>query len=143
MAKKTTSTAQPTGIILIASYALLYIVNAVILYLSHMLFPKAIVLGNMSLSAFWGMFLSMNALALIDTAAIPFAHVAEQKMRRMLTSKEWMIIYFVLNFVGIWVISRFSVQFGLGISNWYVAVALALVLDIVQGVAMMSLQKSK
>ena len=83
----------------------------------------------------------MGALALIDTLALPFAREAERHLGRMLTYQEWMLKYFVLNFVSIWIITRFSEQFGLGISSWTVAVALALVLDIAQGVVMMVVEQ--
>jgi hypothetical protein len=52
-----------------------------------------------------------------------------------------MVKYFFLNFAGLWLISHFSQQFGLGITIWYVSAILAVILDVVQGVAMMTLQK--
>jgi hypothetical protein len=52
-----------------------------------------------------------------------------------------MIGYYLLNVVAVWILARFSDQFGMGISGWYVAVALAIVFTLVQGLAMMQIQK--
>ena len=139
MAKPTVS--KNPGMTLVVTYGVLLAVNAVILYLANMFFPKQVVLGTHSLSLVWAILLSMGTLALIDTFAIPFAHMIENRRGRMLSSKEWMVKYFFLNFFGLWVISHFSQQFGLGIAIWYVSAVLAVILDVVQGVAMMTLQK--
>ncbi|SRR5258708_40177433 len=139
MAKPTVS--KNPGMTLVVTYGVLLAVNAVILYLANMFFPKQVVLGTHSLSLVWAILLSMGTLALIDTFAIPFAHMIENRRGRMLSSKEWMVKYFFLNFFGLWVISHFSQQFGLGITIWYVSAVLAVLLDVVQGVAMMTLQK--
>ena len=139
MAKQTAS--KNPGMTLVITYGVLLAVNAVVLYLANMFYPKQVVLGTHSLSLVWAILLSMGTLALINTFAIPFAHMIENRRGRMLSSKEWMIKYFFLDFFGLWVISHFSQQFGLGISMWYVSAVLAIVLDVVQGIAMMALQK--
>lgn len=147
MAKKTISviSTQPTntGMILVTSYVVLFLVSSVVLHLANTFFPSQVVLGTMSMDRFWSILHSMGTLALITTFAIPFAHLLEQRLGRMLTSQEWMLKYFLVNFIGLWVITRFSDQFGLGIAHWYVAAILALGLDFVQGIAMMSLQKTR
>lgn len=132
---------QETGFVYVVSYVAMFAVNAVVLYLANMFFPKSIVLGTHALPYFWAIGMSMGKLALIDTFAIPFVHEFENYRRKMFSTMEWMALYFVLNFAGIWVISRYSEQFGLGITSWVVAAALALVLDVVQGIVMVSIGK--
>lgn len=83
----------------------------------------------------------MGTLALINILVIPFIREIERWKGRMLTPMEWMIKYFIVNFVGVWAITRFSEQFGLGVSSWFVVVILAVVLDLVQGAAMMQIGK--
>jgi uncharacterized membrane protein YvlD (DUF360 family) len=129
------------GLVLLSSYIVLFIVNAVVLYLANLLSPTDVVLGTHALSPLWAILHSMGTLALLNTFAMPFAQEIERRQGRELTPKEWMIGYFVINAVGIWLIARFSQQFGLGISGWYVVVVLAAVMDIVQGGAMMQLGK--
>ncbi len=142
MAKKENqSVSSNPGMVLVATYIVLFAVSALVIYLANMFFPQQVVLGTASMSSAWAILHSMGTLALINAFAIPFNREFEKLKGRMLTPKEWMIKYFVLNFVGIWVITRFSDQFGLGVSAWYVIVALAVVLDMIQGVVMMQIEK--
>lgn len=127
---------------MVKTYVMMLVVNSIVLYLANMFFPQNVVLGTRALSPWWAVFLSMGTLALVDTFAVPFARVVENLKGRMLTSQEWMTKYFLLNFLGVWLISRFSEQFGLGVSAWYVVVILALVLDFVQGMVMMQMKKA-
>jgi hypothetical protein len=144
MSKKTpVKFLQVPGMMLVASYKMLFVVNAVVLYFAHSLFPQQIVLGTQSMTFFWAMLHSVGILTLANAFAIPFAHLMEEHKGRELTTNEWMIKYFLLNFASIWIITRFSDQFGLGISHWYIAAGLAIVLDIAQGMAMVALEKKR
>jgi hypothetical protein len=131
------------GLVLVLTYAALFAVNAAIIYLGNSFFPRQIVLGTVNTTLFWALLHTAGVLALIDTFAIPFAREIEQRRGRMLTSNEWMAGYFVLNFAGLWLLARFNDGFAFGLSGWYVAAALALVLDLVQGAAMMKLEKMR
>ena len=124
---------------LVITYGALFAVNALVVYAANMFFPQYVVLGTATISLALAIVLSMGTLALIDTLAIPFIHEIEKLKKRMLTPMEWMIKYLILNFLGLAVITRFSYQFGLGVSSWYMIAALAIVLDLVQGIAMMEL----
>lgn len=129
------------GILLVVTYFALLIINSIVIYLANLFFPNQVVLGTISMNTTWAIFHSMAALSLIATFAIPFFHEWENRRGKMLSSKEWMVYYFVLNAGGVWLITRVSDQFGLGITGWYVAVAIALVFDVFQGVVMMQLEK--
>ena len=107
------------------------------------MFPNAIVLGNEFITKGWAIIHSMGTLALINTFAIPVIRQIEIKKGRMLTPKEWMIKYFIINFVGVWGLARFSFELGMGISSWVVALFLAVILDVFQGIAMMQLEKMR
>ncbi len=140
MAKNFSFSKNP-GMIITATYVIMYIVNAPILYLANMLFPEQVVLGTATLSLMWAVILSMSALSLILTLLIPFLHEIERKIDRDLTMQEWIGAYLAINFGGIWLISRFSEQFGLGVSSWLVVLGLAVVMNLVQGVVMMQFEK--
>ncbi len=140
MAKNFSFSKNP-GMIITATYVIMYIVNAPILYLANMLFPEQVVLGTATLSLMWAVVLSMSALSLILTLLIPFLHEIERKLDRDLTMQEWIGAYLAINFGGIWLISRFSEQFGLGVSSWLVVLGLAVVMNLVQGVIMMQFEK--
>jgi uncharacterized membrane protein SirB2 len=85
----------------------------------------------------------MGVLSLINTFAIPLVRVYENERKRMFSTNKWMIAYFLLNFGGVWLIARGSEQLGLGITSWLVALVLAIVFDLVQGVVMMKLEKMR
>lgn len=118
-------------------YFICLAVNVVVLMFANKIAPLSVVFGTSVLTPIWGLFLSMGALSLFITLFIPVFDLIQEEVQRELTSKEWMIGYFFLNFVGLWLISRFAEQFGFGISSWGVAGLIALVLDFVQGAAIM------
>lgn len=140
---KTSLQKSSDGVILVVSYLVLFVVNSIVIYLAHMLFPSLVVLGTRSLSLVWAISLSMGVLSLINTFAIPLVRVYENERKRMFSTNEWMIAYFLLNFGGVWLIARGSAQLGLGITSWVVALVLAVVFDLVQGVVMMKLEKMR
>jgi uncharacterized membrane protein (GlpM family) len=130
------------GMRMFVSYVVLAAVSAAVIYLANMWFPGHVVLGTVNIPPMWGVLLSALAIALIDTFAMPFLREWEIMRKRDLSSMEMMIAYFVINFGALWLVSRFAEIFGLGVASWVVVVALAAVLDFVQGVVMMGLQKS-
>lgn len=83
----------------------------------------------------------MSLLALVNVFAIPFVREYEHRAGKMFANNQWMAVYFVINFVGIWLIARFADQVGFGISSWLVAAVLAVVLNVVQAIVMMGLEK--
>ncbi|MBI2009825.1 MAG: hypothetical protein HYS86_01470 [Candidatus Chisholmbacteria bacterium] len=137
------SSSNSNGLTLVTTYFVLFAVNLLVLYFAHLWFPQAVVLGTEYLTLGWSLLHSMGTLALIGTFSIPFLHRYEESRGRPLTSKDWLLAYLIINFVGLWLISRFSEQFGLGVTSWVVVAVLALTLDIVQGAAMMQLEKSR
>lgn len=132
---------QNTGMTLVLTFLVMFTVNSLIVYLASVFFPNQVVLGTQHITAGWALIHAIGSLALINTFAIPFIREFEKKKGRMLTPKEWMIDYFFINFIGIWVIARFAEQLGFGISSWLVAVILSVVLDAVQGMTMMQVEK--
>lgn len=143
MAKNITASTllENPGLTLVATYVILFGVNAVVLYFANVYFPMQVVLGTMSMTATWAIVHSMAKLALIGTFALPFVHEFERMKGRTLSATEMMAVFYVVNFIGLWLIARFSDQYGMGLSAWYVAAALAVVMDFFQGIAMMGLEK--
>lgn len=140
MAKKGVFEQNP-GLLLVLTYVILFFTNCIVIYLAHLLFPQHVVLGTAHLTLYWALILSASELAIIDTFVIPFVRQYEIRAGRMLKSFEWMILYFLLNFITLWIIARFAHIFGLGLSSWVVAALLALILDVAQGFVMMQLEK--
>lgn len=124
-------------------YFVLLVLNSLVLVLGNFIFPEQIVLGTMNLSFWWSVFHSMSVLSLIGMLSVPLFEWKQEKLNRELTPKEWMVGYLVINFVGLWIISRFSEQFGLGFSAWWVVLLIASVMDVVQGIGMMMVYKKQ
>ncbi len=139
MNKKSTN----LGLVLVISYFLIFLVNSLVIYLANLFFPRFVVLGTASITRLWAIIHSMSTLSLINVFAIPFVREYENKKGKMLDSKQWIIAYFLINFVGLWLIARFADNLGLGISSFVVALVLAIPLDVLQGVVMMKLEKLK
>lgn len=128
------------GMIMVISYAAMAVANGAVLYLAYAFFPSYIVLGNMSLTAMWALCLSIGKLTLVGTFAIPFFNQWEESRGKLLTSQDWMVGYFLINFVTLYLITRYSQVFGFGVTSWAVLALLALVMDMVQGMVMMKLE---
>lgn len=129
------------GMILVPSFFLLFASSSLALLAANALFPSNVVLGTMSLSPGWAVALSMGTLSTFLTLAIPFSDVLEKWKGGLLTPLDWMLNYFLLNAALLWLISRASDVFGLGISSWYVVAALAMAFDVAQTVVMVGLEK--
>jgi hypothetical protein len=99
-------------------------------------------LGNHLFPALQSLFYSMIVFTLIAVGATPIIEHMADSSGKKLKELDWIMLYFVVNAVGIWVVARFAEQLGLGISSWLVVVALAVVIDIVQGLSMMKLMPS-
>lgn len=128
------------GMIFVITYVVLFLVNMVVIHFANTWFPQQVVLGTMSLSVMWALMLSAGKIALIDTLVLPFLTQIEIMRNKIMSPIEMMIAYAIINIVAIWGTTRFAEVFGLGVSSIVVVVVLALVLDFVQGVAMVALE---
>jgi len=134
---------KDTGIVFVINYFAFFLVNSLVIYLANQFYPQQVVLGTLCINNLWAVIHSMSTLALINTLAIPLVRELEKKQDRVLSTFEWFVIYFLVNLAGIWVIGRFAEQLGLGIASWLVAAVLALILDLLQGVVMMRVEKMR
>ena len=134
---------QETGIALSVSFVVLFLTNVFGIYIANMFYPKMVVLGTFGLTSYEALLLGAGTLAVMNTLLMPLFHMYENSRKKMLSSMEWMIGYAVMNVVALWLISRVPTIFGVGVSSWMSLVALALVLDFIQGLGMMGLEKFK
>lgn len=130
-----------TGLTLVYSFLTLFVVNALVIYLANWFFPTQIGLGTYALTSFWALLLSVCKLTLIATTIIPLIYYHEWQRGKMYTPKEWMLVYFVVDTLAIYGITRFASVLGLGIAHWYLALLLGAVLDWAQGMGLMALGK--
>ena len=141
MPKTIKLTKRETGIMLPITFAVLFVVSVAVVYVASMLFPNQVVLGTLYITPLWALIYSMTFLTLLNTFLLPVVREYEKYRGRMFQAKDWMVVYFATNFVGVWLITRFAEQIGVGVSSWVVVLFLAAVLDAAQGVSMMFLEK--
>lgn len=120
------------------TFFLLWLVNALVLALANALFPQHVVLGTMSLSYHAALILSSGVLAWVATLAMPIFTEIEIRKHMVLSPHHWLIGYLVINVILLWIVARFAEAIGLGLSSWIYVLAVAAVLDFVQGMAMMA-----
>ena len=137
-----TKKAQITGLIMVKCFIILFFCNSLIIYLASLIFPQAVVLGTANITVGWALIHCGISLALINTFALPFFGDFTHSGEKTLTPKQWLAAYFVVDFVGLWVISRFAEQLGMGLSSWFVALILAIILAFAQGAALYQVEKS-
>lgn len=131
------------GVMAILSYATLLLSNLAVIYLAHLLAPMHVVLGTFALTPFWALCLSVGKLTLIGLLVMLLVPYLEWKQKKDFAPLTWMKLYFVVNAASLWLVTRYAEIYGLGVSSWVVIVALAVALDVVQGITMMQLGKIK
>lgn len=130
---------SPSFGFMVKSFIAMFLVNVGVVFVANRFFPALVVLGTHQISPMMGLLTSMAVLSLIVTGAMPVIEWAKKEFKLKLKDKDWMIIYWLVNIVGLWVVSRFAETLGLGISSWVVVVVLAFFLDMAQGLVMMKL----
>lgn len=140
MAKPATQVHQSAfhpNMMMVITFFATFIVSALVVYGAHLVFPTLVVLGTQSMTLHWALIHSMGALSLLLTLVMPFMTEYEKLKGKVLTPMDWMTAYLLFNVVGLWIITRYSDQFGLGVTSWLVIICLAAVLDFLQGMVMM------
>ncbi len=113
-------------------YVLFIIINSLVVYLAHSIFPQSVVLGTHLLSPMIALLQSMLVFTLIIVGSMPIIEVVTKLAQFRVSEKNWVIIYYLVNVVGLWTTARFAELLGLGISSWIVAALLGLVLSLLQ-----------
>lgn len=131
------------GVMIVLSFFVLFLCNTLALYLANLLFPTSVVLGTFALTPFWALMLAGGKLTIISLLVMLLVPYKEWKTKKDLKPTDWMKLYFVVNTVSLYLVTRFAEIYGLGVSSWVVIVALALFMDVVQGITMMQFGKVK
>ena len=114
---------QPSG------WLIMGLVAAVLFYVASLLFPNAVVLGNDSLNIFAATVVSATLLTIFVGIAVPFL------MKRFMPKadeKKTGMMYGLATVVGLWILSRFALVVGFGISSFAVAIFLGAVISGIQ-----------
>lgn len=133
-----------TGKQLSAMFLVFLLANSAFVYIANSIFPSNVVLGNHLFPPVLALFYSMLIFTLITVGMVPVIETVSESMKYKLKDMDWMVLYFIINTAALWLVAKFALQLGLGISSWFVAVVLAVVLDLIQGIlSMMVVSKVK
>lgn len=107
----------------------LWITNSLVLNIASLIFRNNIVLGTDKVSMSMAAVLSGIALTALSYAVPKLVAKVDFKMK---SEYYWQGIFFAANAIVIWVIKRFALITGLGISNNLYVLLIALILTLVQ-----------
>jgi hypothetical protein len=125
----------------VISFFVVTVVNAIILGVANAIVPMQVVVGTFTIPPLFALLLTGASLSLITLLVLPFLTEVELRRGKNLSPAEMMAAYLVVNFVGLWLLTRRSEIFGVGVSSWMVVLVLAAVLDFVQGMVMMGIEQ--
>lgn len=110
-------------------WILMTAVNALLLYLASVLYPRNIVLGNNVLAPYLAVIITAVLLSVVLSFTLPVARVLKIKEKNELGMS---LSYTVANIIGLWLLARMAVFTGFGVSSYVVVVILGLILSAVQ-----------
>lgn len=123
---------------LLAAFILFAVTHAVVFFLANLFFPGDVVLGNHVVSAVSALLVSSAVIALISVGATPVVESASESLKTKLSNGQWMGLYLLINVASVWILARLAEEIGFGISSWLVAVILGLVINVLQGIIIVS-----
>jgi hypothetical protein len=114
-------------------FGIWFVAQAIVLAGASYFFSNSVVLGTNTITPFYALMYSMFVQTLIAIGAVPLLELLQDFQQKNLGTTAWMLFYFGVNTIGLWIISRFAEQLGLGLGSWIVAAVLGLVFAFVQG----------
>lgn len=131
--------AKKKDVSLLQYYFVIGVVNAIAIYLTPNFFPGSVVLGTSTIPPVVAVIISGVLLTLVVSLVDPLMKQAKLKVTNELL---WGAIYGIVNIIAVWVIARGAVYTGMGITSFFVAVMLGIILMLLQwGVWKMMLGK--
>ena len=110
-------------------FILYWIHNGILIYLANQLFPSKFVLGNFRITTVVAVLISSFFLTLfLELVSIV---IAKQKKIK-LDNKKRFGVFWISNFVGLWLIARLSPLTGFGVIKFTWLIGLSLLTNILQ-----------
>ncbi|OGG27360.1 hypothetical protein A2960_00135 [Candidatus Gottesmanbacteria bacterium RIFCSPLOWO2_01_FULL_39_12b] len=110
-------------------WALIFLLNGILIYLGSVILPDLIVLGN----AFLPNWLGAAVTSLLLTAILSQVEPVIKALNLKISNDLFLgVVYGGVNIVGLWILARIAEWSGFGIASVYVAVVLGIVLDLAQ-----------
>lgn len=112
-------------------FILYWIHNGIIIYLVNQLFPSKFVLGNFRFTVLLATLVSSFTLTFfLELVSLGLTKVKKIK----LDSKNRFLIFWIANFVGLWLIARLAPLTGFGVVRFTWLIGLSLLVNILQAI---------
>lgn len=112
-------------------FLLYWFLNSLSIYLLGSIFPSSVVLGTFRLSPLEASLYAGFWLTFFVWTMWEFVLVRKVKLEPSLLR---LIFFLVVNFIGVWIVTRYSYHTGLGIVSFWWALFIGTVADLLQSV---------
>ena len=112
-------------------FILYWIHNGILIYLANQIFPSKFVLGSFRLSFVAAIVISSFALTLFLELV---SMVLAKKRKIKLDNKNRFTIFWIANFVGLWLIARFAPLTGFGVVKFTWLIGFSFLVNILQSI---------
>lgn len=109
-----------------------WLINGIVLYLASLIVQGHVVFGNAIVSLPLALIFTSLLLTVIITLVVPVFDILKIKVEK---ESVWRLIYLGVNIGAIWVLARISPATGFGISRFWVAIILGIILNILQWIS--------
>lgn len=113
-------------------FVIFFMINFVLVYLANRFFPSNVVLGTYFHSVNMALIYSSVALTLLVAGILSGVNCLLEQLKSDFFQGRILVMLFLANSVSVWLVGRMAQYLGMGISSWFVAVVLGLVLALVQ-----------
>jgi hypothetical protein len=115
----------------IKRFILYWIHNGILIYLANQIFPLKFVLGNFRYTSLYAILISSFLLTLF----LEFVSLSLMKLKKMkFDGKRRFSIFWVANFIGLWLLARFAPITGFGVVKFTWLIGLSLLVNILQAI---------
>lgn len=110
-----------------------FMVDLILVLLFAVILPSYVALGTDLISPLRGLVQASFLLSFFVISTVPLIEQLVSQMKLELSDRDWFAVFAVVNSAMIWLVARFAVVVGMGISSWRVALMLGVIFSIVQG----------
>lgn len=114
------------------NFVSLWVANAIVILVANLISKDNVVLGTKTMPYVAALLVTTFLLTAIIFLIKPALDWLKLKIEGDI---NWILIYLVTAIVAVWVLARLAMLTGFGISSYYIAIILGIIINIVQWVA--------
>lgn len=124
---------------LVGYFFVYFFVDLIVLLSTAVLIPSSLVLGTNLVTPLMALILASFLLSFLVVSTVPIMELVVSRLKYEFTSRDWLAVFVVVNVFFLWLLARFAQVVGMGISSWMIALAIGIVLSLIQGWAVRNL----